>query len=265
MNKNRFYIFSIILLVAVFSAYLLGRAIVPEEYEVVEVIDGDTVVINDKSHSLVRYIGIDSPEILTVDSPGEPFSSDAMELNKKLLEGRKIRLEFDEERYDPYGRLLAYVYAGEIFVNEELVKRGLADSLEIKPNIKYRDRIRRALKHAQNSRVGIWSEHDNFNTPKENKSFLIKPSRSNYFIGQSVVVRGKITNYRKSDKVLVLKIENDLDIVIFKSDWDNFDFFGIKPEIYYVGSPVEAIGRIKLYKGRTQIIVDHPITLKKLL
>ena len=57
-----------------------------------------------------------------VDTPGEPFSSDATEFNKELLEGRKIRLEFDEEKYDRYGRLLAYVYADDIFVNEEIVK-----------------------------------------------------------------------------------------------------------------------------------------------
>ncbi len=265
MNRKRYYVVLVLLFFTVSSAYLLGRVLVPEQYEIVKVIDGDTVVLNDSSHSLVRYIGIDTPEILTVDTPGEPFSSDATEFNKELLEGRKIRLEFDEEKYDRYGRLLAYVYADDIFVNEEIVKRGLADSLEIEPNIKYRDRIRRALKQAQDSKVGIWSDPDNYHTPKANKTFLIKPSRSDDYIGQSVVVRGKITNYRKSDKVLVLKIENDLDIVIFKSDWDNFDFFGIKPEIYYVGSPVEAIGRIKLYKGHTQIIVNHPITLRKLL
>lgn len=264
MNRKKYYIFLIILFTTISSVFLLGRVIVPEEYEIIHVIDGDTVVINDGSHSLVRYIGIDTPEILTADSPGEPFSSEARDLNKQLINGRKIRLEFDKEKYDPYGRLLAYVYAGDIFVNEEIVRRGLADSLEIKPNIKYRDRIRQALEQAQNSRIGIWSDPDNFITPDDNRTFLIKPSTSGDYIGQSVVVRGKITNYRKSDKVMVLKMENELDIVIFRNDWDNFDFFGIRPEIYYVGSPVEAVGRIKLYKGHTQIIVNHPIKLKRL-
>ena len=263
MNKKLFI--SVFLLFSISSAYLLGRVSAPDEYEVAEVIDGDTIVINDSSHTPVRYIGIDTPEILTTDTPGEPFASQAKEFNKKILDGRKIRLEYDQERYDRYGRLLAYVFADDIFVNEELVKKGLADKLEIKPNLKYRDRIKKALADAQNAKIGIWSDHDKFATPKANKTFLIKPDRADNYIGQSVVVRGKITGYRKSDKVLVLKIEDDLDIVIFRDDWENFAFFGIDPENYYPGSPVEAIGRVKLYKGRPEIIVSHPITLKKIL
>jgi len=66
------------------------------EYYVSEVIDGDTVVLQGVDSHL-RYIGIDTPEIIKNDSPGDPFSREAKELNKDLVVGKRIRVEFDEE------------------------------------------------------------------------------------------------------------------------------------------------------------------------
>jgi len=255
----------LIVLVLTVPLYVLSRLIISEEYEILKVIDGDTIVLNDDSQTHVRYIGIDTPEILTLESPGEPFSFEAKRLNENLLYGKKIRLDFDKEKYDHYGRMLAYVYAGEVFVNEEIVRRGLATSLKIKPNTKYINRIEAAENEAKKFRRGIWSDLSNFHTPQDNSQFQIKPMRSEDFIGRRVVVKAKISHFRKSNKVIVLRIDDDMDIVIFKGDWGNFNFFNIEPESYYVGQPVEVIGRVKLYKGRPQIIVNHPITLKKLL
>jgi len=229
------------------------------------VVDGDTVVLNDSSKTYLRYIGINSPEILTHESPGEPFSAAATQFNENLLKGKKITLEFDKERYDQYGRMLAYIFADEVFVNEELVRNGLATSLTIKPNTKYLDRISVAEEEAKKHRRGIWSDKSNFISPKGNREFSIKPHQAGRYIGQRVVTAGKITDFRKSEKVIVLKMDDDFDVVIFSSSWGNFNFFGIEPELDYVGFPVEVIGRVKLYKGKPQIIVNHPITLKKLL
>ncbi len=60
-------------------------------------------------------------------------------------------------------------------------------------------------------------------------------------------------------------MDKDFDVVIFKNGLDNFSHFGINPERDFIGYPVEVIGRVKLYKGKPQIVVSHPITLKKLL
>jgi micrococcal nuclease len=120
-----------------------------DEYRVADVIDGDTIAIEDGKGTLVRYIGIDTPEIARQDSPGDPFSEEAKELNGKLVRGKSVRLEYDNERYDVYGRLLAYVFADGVSVNEQLLRSGLATPLFIKPNVKYMEAFTRAADEAK--------------------------------------------------------------------------------------------------------------------
>lgn len=231
------------------------------EYTVADVIDGDTVALNG-SDTHIRYLEIDAPEVLHSDSPGDPLAEEAKGLNERLVSGKKIRLEFDRERYDPYGRELAYVFADGVFVNEEIVREGLARAFIIKPNDRYADRILSAEEEAKRERRGIWGDLSSLKPPPDDVNFLIKPSQASRYNGQRVVVRGKITDSRKSSKVIVLKMESNLDITIFPDSWGNFRFFGINPETYYVGRPVEVIGKVRMYKGRPEIVINHPISIR---
>src|SRR5574337_1328007 len=81
-----------------------------ELVRVKRVYDGDTVLLEDGR--TVRYLGINAPEFQ------EPFYLKAKRSNESLVMGRNIRLELDQERTDGYGRVLAYVYAGNEMVNE---------------------------------------------------------------------------------------------------------------------------------------------------
>jgi len=112
------------------------------------VIDGDTIVL--ENGEKVRYLGINAPEL------GQPYSSQALKLNKKLVLNKKVRLEFDIQKRDKYNRLLAYVWSGGVLVNEKLVKEGLAVSETIQPNVKYQDRILKAQQEARKNCRGIW-------------------------------------------------------------------------------------------------------------
>jgi len=80
--------------------------------QVVRIIDGDTIevccVFGDRVK--VRYIGIDTPEIHHPMKGVEPYGKEAVETNRKLVDGKTVRLEFDVEQRDKYGRILAYVY-----------------------------------------------------------------------------------------------------------------------------------------------------------
>ena len=96
------------------------------------VVDGDTIRVRlAGAEERVRYIGIDTPE------RDERCFVAALEANEALLEKGPLRLEFDRERRDRYGRLLAYVYAGGTFVNLELVREGMADPVVYEPNDRY--------------------------------------------------------------------------------------------------------------------------------
>lgn len=126
---------------------------------VLRVIDGDTIQI--EGGALVRYIGIDTPELRKrVDQrwkyDPEVFGLEAKRFNAQLVEGKPIQLEFDVQRQDKYQRLLAYVYVDGVFVNEEMIKQGYARLLTIPPNVKYVERFRKASKGAKREKRGMW-------------------------------------------------------------------------------------------------------------
>jgi micrococcal nuclease len=124
--------------------------------EVVEITDGDTIEVElPEGIEDVRYIGVDTPEVdpnVGVDC----FGDDASKLNAELVEGERVRLVFDAERRDKYGRLLAYVYVGDVFVNAELLHRGAARTLTIEPNDSFADRFARLAQEAANAGRGLW-------------------------------------------------------------------------------------------------------------
>src|SRR3972149_8197796 len=68
------------------------------------VIDGDTAVLEDGRR--IRYLGINAPE------RGEAYSAEATAVNRRLTEGRRVRLEPDQALGDRYHRLLFSVYVG---------------------------------------------------------------------------------------------------------------------------------------------------------
>ena len=120
------------------------------------VYDGDTVLLD--PHQKVRYLGINAPE---VDHGGEAsafMARDAWRFNRRKVEGIQVRLEFDSERQDRYGRLLAYVFLqnGEM-VNALLVRKGLAYVLFHGRNMKYRDFLLGCQREAMEEQLGIWS------------------------------------------------------------------------------------------------------------
>jgi len=126
------------------------------EYRVVRVIDGDTIVLENDER--VRYIGIDSPELGKGDGSEVRLADEAREFNRGLVEEKRVRLEFDEKQRDRYGRLLAYVYLGDLMVNEELVRSGLARARDYPPNLRYRERFEKAEGEAKERGLGLWGE-----------------------------------------------------------------------------------------------------------
>ncbi|HEX6115807.1 MAG TPA: thermonuclease family protein [Solirubrobacterales bacterium] len=128
------------------------------EGDVVRVIDGDTIEVEVGGQTEdVRYIGIDTPESAIPGEPVECFGKEAAAANERLVEGERVRLVFDAERRDHYGRLLAYVYAQGTFVNADLVKRGFATTLEIEPNTSRADQLGRLEAEAGQEGAGLWS------------------------------------------------------------------------------------------------------------
>jgi micrococcal nuclease len=126
------------------------------EGRVTHVVDGDTIRIGDER---IRLIGVDTPETRKPGSPVECFGKQATAFTKRLVLGRKVRLELDVEHRDRYGRLLAYVTRAKdgLPVNAELVRRGYALPLTVPPNVKRAAEYARLAGEARAAGRGLWS------------------------------------------------------------------------------------------------------------
>ena len=115
------------------------------------VIDGDSLLVEYGGDAWqVRLIGVDAPEFR------QEYGIDAKVFSLKFCHDKTLRLEFDLERKDRYGRHLAYVYAGDAMLNEELVRAGLAIPIKVKPNTRYYRRFKAAEQEAIHGKKGFW-------------------------------------------------------------------------------------------------------------
>ena len=127
------------------------------EAQVTRVIDGDTIEVSiDGQIYKVRYIGIDTPETVHPTKGEEPYGREACDKNKELVEGETVTLEKDVSEIDHYGRLLRYVYVGDLFINAELVRLGYAQVATYPPDVKYQDLFLELQREAREEGRGLW-------------------------------------------------------------------------------------------------------------
>lgn len=130
-------------------------------YKVSKITDGDTFYVTTSSSEKykIRLIGIDAPETRNVGVKvrKEYFGTEAKIFVTQLLKNRKVKLTFDVQKTDRYGRVLAYVYLENgIFLNQYLVEKGYAVVSTFPPNVKFVEVFTKAEKSARNKKLGLW-------------------------------------------------------------------------------------------------------------
>ncbi|MCL5030249.1 MAG: thermonuclease family protein [Bacteroidetes bacterium] len=124
------------------------------------VIDGDTFVLSDSQH--VRMLGVNCPEIARQNKQEEPFSNQAAQKTKSLIEHKTLKLTFDGRAFDIFGRLLAYVWLtnsmgkDSIFVQAELLKNGFARISYYTKEKRYYSLFYNLRNTARKKNLGIW-------------------------------------------------------------------------------------------------------------
>lgn len=130
----------------------------------IKVFDGDTIqvqiekskILNQQSEITVRLIGVDTPEISHPLKPVQYFAQEASSLTTKMVLGKKVKLEFDFESEDKYGRVLAYVFLPDgRMLNAEIIKQGYGFAYTRFP-FRYMDEFRRFEKDARSKGLGLW-------------------------------------------------------------------------------------------------------------
>ena len=117
---------------------------------ITRVIDGDTAILSTNQH--VRFLGENSPE------HDEGFFQQAKDLNTSLTLGKQVRLEYQNEKIDRYGRILAFVFVNNILINAEIVKRGFAVEDFMQKSEKYQSEIISAENYAKSNCLGMWEK-----------------------------------------------------------------------------------------------------------
>ena len=126
----------------------------PKTAVVKRVIDGDTVELF--NGTVLRYVGMTAPET------GEPFEKESTEANQALVEGKEIKLEYDNYTSDKFGRILAYPIIDGKNISIELVRKGMAELViyqKKKPFI-YQVQLLEAQSEAKKQKLGIWSKNN---------------------------------------------------------------------------------------------------------
>ena len=142
---------------------------------VTKIVDGDTLIVEiDGDSSYVRFIGMDTPESVNPDAEKNTvWGSLASEHTKSLLSGKDtVYLQYDTERFDKYGRLLAYVWlTDEVDVSSKqdiannmlngiIIRDGYAVDKQYPPNLLYADVFRELCEEAESMKAGLWADND---------------------------------------------------------------------------------------------------------
>lgn len=219
---------------------------------VVVVYDGDTIKVRfeDQSERKVRLIGIDSPEIGDQREDVRFLAFMAKRFSFYHLYRKEVRLSFDWEREDKYGRLLAYIwYDKDVMFNEFILKEGFAHTFLKYPfNEKYRRRFIQAERMARKYERGFWQGEPLPTVPSSEAEKNVGKYLSVNFKCIDVRLQGRFVFLHSPDNFSVLIPRNELslflDVQSFKGKW------------------LKVKGFLEDYKGKFQIIVFLPLQIK---
>jgi endonuclease YncB( thermonuclease family) len=172
----------------------------PKWYPVKWVADGDTIYLEDGR--AVRLIGVNAPEVAHNDRPSEPFGETAKQVLTRHLKNRKVRLEWDQERKDHYGRSLAHVFDQQNqLISQIMVQKGLAHVLYHKNNTCYFDDLLKKQQMAMTKKKGFWK--------------IFKNSKQ-HFVGNKRSLRFHAKTCKDAKKIYYK------NKIVFTNTWDAF-------------------------------------------
>jgi micrococcal nuclease len=160
MVRSRAVVVVTVLAAASVAGWWFGeqRRAADTPYRVVQVLDGDTIVVRrgGGADETVRLLGVDTPETHHPTKPVQCYGPEAAAYTTRRLFGQVVQLEDDVEHHDLYGRRLAYVFLDGHNFERELLQKGYARLLVIEPNHAHaRDMLDDEL-NARAHRVGLW-------------------------------------------------------------------------------------------------------------
>jgi len=248
---------SLFTVVTLYAERIYGETPAGVTVRVARVIDGDTIELSDGRY--VRYAGIDTPEVRRRrggkwEYAPEIYSVEATDRNRVLVGGREVSLEFDTRVSDKYGRLLAYVYAGDVMVNAALLEDGYAIMYTFPPNVKHFHEFLGAQKKAQREGRGLWGSVK-----------TLPAGEAGSHADGIVAVEGVVSGVKTAGDKVFINIGKgrgkELSAVIFASNLPFFREEEIDPFADLDGRRVKITGKIRQW-GEPVMVLDNPSQLE---
>lgn len=163
LHNNRLLYYSIILFSLIScnstTEKIEDKGIV-KTFAVKKIVDGDTFWLYNGTEDgeKIRLIGVDAPESRNAFKKKIGYYGKESKIYlTNLLKGKRVKLEYDVDNTDQYGRTLAYVYLEDgTFVNADLIKNGYAMVMTVPPNVKYAEEFVRLQQEARENNRGLW-------------------------------------------------------------------------------------------------------------
>lgn len=213
-------------------------------FNVKRVSDGDTLVL--ENNERVRLLSVNAPEISSRYREAESGGIAAKNWLQAQLKQGQIYLQYDTERRDRYNRLLAYAWSTDgTFLNEQLLKQGLATLALQPPNLHYADELIAAQQQAIQQQAGIWG--DKAYQPRKVSSLDETAYRGWHRWRLAAKSRSQTRDY------WVLKVDNKVSVRIAKKQQN---LFPVMEE--YLNKPLEVRGWMSKRGDQYRLFVQHP-------
>ena len=216
-----------------------------------KVIDGDTVRLKDGR--LVRFIGINTPEIDHETGHSEPFAEKAREYLQTLIDAQQgsILLQYDSEREDRHGRQLAHVFTLDgKNIQANMLAEGLGVWITVPPNLQYLECYRRHEHKARQNKAGVWSAQ--FREPRKNTS-LSRQDRGFQWI------RGTVTRIGRGKKYTWINLGEKVAARVHK---DDLQYFQDKTFAALENKTITVRGWLYPYKNQLVMRLRHPASME---
>lgn len=185
--------------------------------QVSRVIDGDTLQLKDSTR--VRLIGINTPEIKHSGTQTEHLANDAKIAVQQLLASAdyRVKLQYDRERYDRYGRTLAHVFLEDgRNIAEHLLLSGLGVHVAFPPNLWAINCYIKSETQARQHNKALW--RSNVTNAKQ----ISRNTRGFHF------VQGKVTDIGYSKKSVWINVGPYLGVRIARRELGQFKSIDFK-------------------------------------
>ena len=220
-----------------------------ETARIKHIIDGDTVILTDNRH--IRLIGINAPEIGHDGELSQPGADQAKNYLTEILHDHPdIRLHYDVQRYDRYGRTLAHLFLDDdTNIQSLMLNQGLVAPLTIPPNLGYLTCYQSSADFAYEHTRGIWS------LPQ------YQPLSATHLTQRDLgyrIVTGTVLRIGESRATIWINLTPNVVLRITRDDLYNFGDFVFSD---LIGKEIRARGFIEYRNREYRMRIRHPVDL----